>query len=190
VSGAGSLLLHPISSGSQRAVGMDVRRTGVSCSELVTGSCWTVLVGRDCCDDLIGRVGVMTRPWIVDDDLWAVSEPLLPSWPEWSPGPKPVPDRLCLQGILYVLHLDIAWQLLPLELGFGSRTALLAAPGPLATGRGFRPVVPRPARRAERGRRTRLVPRMRGRLPRPRGRGSRDLRRPPECGHGGFMLRV
>ncbi len=29
-------------------------------------------------------------------------------------------DRLCLQGILYVLHNDIAWQLLPLELGFGS----------------------------------------------------------------------
>ncbi|WP_373309460.1 transposase [Streptomyces olivaceoviridis] len=45
-----------------------------------------------------------TRPWIVDDGLWAQIEPLLPSWPERSPGPKPVPDRLCLQGILYVLH--------------------------------------------------------------------------------------
>jgi transposase len=31
-----------------------------------------------------------------------------------------VADRLCPQGILYVLHQDIAWQLLPLELGFGS----------------------------------------------------------------------
>ena len=31
-----------------------------------------------------------------------------------------MPDRLCLQGILYVLFNDIAWQLLPLELGFGS----------------------------------------------------------------------
>ncbi|MEE4423368.1 IS5 family transposase [Streptomyces sp. DSM 41528] len=61
-----------------------------------------------------------TRPWIVDDDLWALIEPLLPPRPERSPGPKPVPDRLCLQGILYVLHQDIAWQLLPLELGFGS----------------------------------------------------------------------
>ncbi|MEW2400764.1 IS5 family transposase [Streptomyces sp. NPDC046862] len=61
-----------------------------------------------------------TRPWIVDDGLWAQIEPLLPSWPERSPGPKPVPDRLCLQGILYVLHQDIAWQLLPLELGLGS----------------------------------------------------------------------
>ncbi|MGW6202173.1 IS5 family transposase [Streptomyces sp. NPDC055089] len=61
-----------------------------------------------------------TRPWIVEDDLWARIEPLLPPWPERSPGPKPVEDRLCLQGILYVLHQDIAWQLLPLELGFGS----------------------------------------------------------------------
>jgi transposase len=47
-------------------------------------------------------------------------EPLLPPWPERAPGPRPVADRLCLQGILYVLHNDIAWQLLPLELGFGS----------------------------------------------------------------------
>nr|WP_149551543.1 transposase [Streptomyces marokkonensis] len=61
-----------------------------------------------------------TRPWIVDDDLWALIEPLLPPWPEKSPGPRPVADRLCLQGILYVLHNDTAWQLLPLELGFGS----------------------------------------------------------------------
>ncbi|MEW2079335.1 IS5 family transposase [Streptomyces sp. NPDC013433] len=61
-----------------------------------------------------------TRPWTVDDDLWALIEPLLPPWPERSPGPRPVDDRLCLQGILYVLYNDIAWQLLPLELGFGS----------------------------------------------------------------------
>ncbi|WP_240449980.1 IS5 family transposase [Streptomyces sp. S1] len=61
-----------------------------------------------------------TRPWIVDDDLWVLIEPLLPPWPEKTPGPRPVPDRQCLQGILYVLINDIAWQLLPLELGFGS----------------------------------------------------------------------
>ncbi|MFE9646334.1 transposase [Streptomyces sp. NPDC006365] len=61
-----------------------------------------------------------TRPWIVDDDLWALIEPLLPRWPERSSGPRPVVDRLCLQGILCVLYNDIAWQLLPLELGFGS----------------------------------------------------------------------
>ncbi|WP_444968478.1 IS5 family transposase [Streptomyces phaeochromogenes] len=57
---------------------------------------------------------------MVDDDLWALIEPLLPPWPQRSPGPKPVDDRRCLQGILFVLHQDIAWQLLPLELGFGS----------------------------------------------------------------------
>ncbi|MFJ6251823.1 MULTISPECIES: IS5 family transposase [unclassified Streptomyces] len=60
------------------------------------------------------------RPWIVDDDLWALIEPLLPPWPERAPGPRPVPDRQFLQGILYVLHNGIARQLLPLELGFGS----------------------------------------------------------------------
>ncbi|MFB6707778.1 transposase [Streptomyces sp. NPDC056333] len=32
-----------------------------------------------------------------------------------------MPDRLCLQGILFVPRNDMAWQLLPLELGFGSR---------------------------------------------------------------------
>ncbi len=52
--------------------------------------------------------------------MWTLIEPLLPSWPEKAPGPKPVDDRLCLQGILYVLYNDISWQLLPQELGFGS----------------------------------------------------------------------
>ncbi|MGW6217682.1 transposase, partial [Streptomyces sp. NPDC055109] len=56
----------------------------------------------------------------MDDDLWALIEPLVPPWPERSPGPRPVADRLCLQGILCVHCNDIAWQLLPLELGFGS----------------------------------------------------------------------
>jgi transposase len=40
-----------------------------------------------------------SRPSIVDDDLWALIEPLLPPWPEK------------------------AWQLLPLELEFGSAQA-------------------------------------------------------------------
>ncbi|MET9686076.1 transposase [Streptomyces coeruleorubidus] len=60
------------------------------------------------------------RPWIVDDDLWALIEPLLPPWPEKAPGPRPVDGRLCLQGLLRVLCNDVSWQLLPLEMGFGS----------------------------------------------------------------------
>ncbi|MCX4884029.1 transposase [Streptomyces sp. NBC_00847] len=57
---------------------------------------------------------------MVDDELWALIEPVLPPWPERSPGPRPVDDRLCLQGILFVLFTGITWQQLPAELGFGS----------------------------------------------------------------------
>nr|WP_179893784.1 transposase [Streptomyces sp. gb14] len=51
------------------------------------------------------------------DELWALIEPLLPPWLERWAGPRPVPDRFCLQGILFN---DRPWQLLPLELEFGS----------------------------------------------------------------------
>ncbi|WP_354671307.1 transposase [Streptomyces sp. S.PB5] len=37
-----------------------------------------------------------------------------------TPGPRPVPDRQCLQGILYVLHTGIGWEDLPQERGFRS----------------------------------------------------------------------
>ncbi|MET7494896.1 transposase [Streptomyces sp900116325] len=56
----------------------------------------------------------------MDDRLWVLIDPLLPPWPERSPVRRPVSDRLCLQGILFALHNDMAWQLLPLELWFGS----------------------------------------------------------------------
>jgi transposase len=62
----------------------------------------------------------MSKAWIVDDDLWELIGPLLPPWPVKAPGPRPVPDRLCLQGILFVLHTGIGWEDLPQELGFGS----------------------------------------------------------------------
>ena len=62
----------------------------------------------------------MSGPWEIDDELWKVIEPLLPPWPTCSPGPRPVPDRLCLQGILFVLHTGIGWEDLPRELGYGS----------------------------------------------------------------------
>ncbi|WP_443034751.1 IS5 family transposase [Streptomyces sp. BE308] len=57
---------------------------------------------------------------MADDELWALVEPLLPPWPERSPGPRQVSDQFFLQGILFVLCNDTAWQLLSLELGFGS----------------------------------------------------------------------
>jgi hypothetical protein len=44
----------------------------------------------------------------VDDDVWALIEPLRPPWPTRSPGPRPVGDRLYLQDVLYVLHQDVA----------------------------------------------------------------------------------
>ncbi|MET7930173.1 transposase [Streptomyces sp. NPDC005349] len=105
----------------------------------------------------------------MDDDLWALIEPLLPLRPERSPGPKPVDDRLCLQGILYVLNQNIAWQLLFLELEFGSGQAMLEESGSLAEGRSLREVAWEPALGVEGGLRTRLDPCVRGRFPRPRG---------------------
>ncbi|MBG0566624.1 IS5 family transposase [Actinoplanes aureus] len=62
----------------------------------------------------------MSKAWVVDDELWKLIEPVLPAWPAKAPGPRPVSDRLCLQGILFVLHTGIGWEDLPQELGFGS----------------------------------------------------------------------
>lgn len=97
-------------------------------------------------------------------------EPLLPPWPERSPGPKPVPDRLGLQGILFVLHTGIPWQQLPLELGF-VRADVLETSGAMAGSRGLRPAAPDTVGGTERGWRTGLESRMRGRLPRSREKG-------------------
>jgi transposase len=47
------------------------------------------------------------RPWDVDDQLWELIQPVLPPWPQKAPGPKPIPDRSSLQGILFVLHTGI-----------------------------------------------------------------------------------
>lgn len=62
------------------------------------------------------------KPWEVDDELWAVIEPLLPKVERRTryPGRKRHPDRLVFQGILFVLHTGMAWEHLPQELGFGS----------------------------------------------------------------------
>ena len=61
------------------------------------------------------------KPWLVDDELWALLEPLLPRAGRRFryPGRKRLDDRLVLQGILFVLHTGIGWEHLPQELGFG-----------------------------------------------------------------------
>ncbi|WP_084787291.1 transposase [Nocardia sp. Root136] len=45
----------------------------------------------------------MAAPWIMDDQLWSVIEPLLPVKAAGTPGPARMNDRLVLQGILFVL---------------------------------------------------------------------------------------
>lgn len=60
---------------------------------------------------------------LLDDDLWALIEPLLPpAKPRRSkyPGRKPLDDRAVLTGILFVLQSGIPWEMLPQEMGCGS----------------------------------------------------------------------
>jgi transposase len=58
----------------------------------------------------------------IDDGLWAEIEPLIPVRQRRRryPGRKAIPDRLVLNGILYVLHTGVAWEDLPQEFGYGS----------------------------------------------------------------------
>lgn len=63
----------------------------------------------------------MARP-LIDDALWALIEPLLPSRPDrhvQGAGRKPLPDRAVLTGIVFVLRTGIPWELLPQEMGCG-----------------------------------------------------------------------
>jgi transposase len=53
---------------------------------------------------------------MVTDALWAEIQPLLPRRKKSSKGGAPsADDRLCLEGILYVLRGGIAWRLMPME---------------------------------------------------------------------------
>lgn len=64
----------------------------------------------------------MAKP-LVGDELWAIVQPLLPPpKPRRArfPGRKPIDDRRCLTGILFVLKTGIGWEDLPRELGCGS----------------------------------------------------------------------
>ncbi|MFM0489918.1 IS5 family transposase [Paraburkholderia graminis] len=60
---------------------------------------------------------------IIDDELWALIEPLLPPpKPRRTryPGRLPVSDRAALNGIVFVLKTGMRWNHLPTQLGFGS----------------------------------------------------------------------
>jgi transposase len=60
---------------------------------------------------------------LVDDELWAVVEPLLPPPKrrrKRHPGRKPLDDRAVFTGILFVLQSGIPWEMLPQEMGCGS----------------------------------------------------------------------
>lgn len=62
----------------------------------------------------------MAKP-LVSDELWEIIEPLLPPpRPKPKGGRPPVPDRLALTGLLFVLRSGIPWEMLPQELGCGS----------------------------------------------------------------------
>jgi transposase len=57
----------------------------------------------------------------VTDTLWNIFEPLLPKQEPSPQGGRPrVPDRACLEGIIFVLRSGMPWQMLPAELGYGS----------------------------------------------------------------------
>jgi transposase len=63
---------------------------------------------------------LVVQAWVVSDGLWSRIEPLLPVRSPGRRGARPLPDRLVLQGILFVLWTGIGWEDLPQELGFGS----------------------------------------------------------------------
>jgi transposase len=57
----------------------------------------------------------------VTEKLWEAIAPLLPE-PKPSPkgGRPPIPNRACLEGIIFVLKTGMSWQMLPTRLGYGS----------------------------------------------------------------------
>ena len=60
---------------------------------------------------------------LLDDDLWALIEPLLPpAKPRRNtyPGHKPLDNRAILTGILFALQSGIPWEMQPQEMGCGS----------------------------------------------------------------------
>ena len=68
----------------------------------------------------------MAKP-LLPDDLWELIRPLLPPPRPRRlryPGRKPVGDRTCLTGILFVLKTGIGWEDFPREMGCCGMTLL------------------------------------------------------------------
>ncbi len=88
---------------------------------------------------------------IVTDELWSLIEPILP---KHEPNPKgghpPVPDRVCLTGILFVLKTGIPWEDFPCEMGCCGMT-VVESTGRLAEGRRVATVARIAAGQAPRG---------------------------------------
>ena len=60
---------------------------------------------------------------LVPDGLWAAAEPLLPLAPPRPRGGRPpVPDRVALAGIVFVLRTGIRWRDVPAEMGCRGKT--------------------------------------------------------------------
>lgn len=60
----------------------------------------------------------MAKP-LLNDELWATVEPLIPVKPRRyrHPGRRPRNNRNCLEGILFVLLTGIPWEYLPAQFG-------------------------------------------------------------------------
>jgi hypothetical protein len=69
----------------KRSVRFEINPRVSASPELVTGSCRAVQPSRNQYDDWAVRDAVSVKPWIVDDELWAMVEPVLPPWPGRSP---------------------------------------------------------------------------------------------------------
>lgn len=63
----------------------------------------------------------MAEP-LVNDELWALIEPLIPKKesPTDQGGRPPISDRAALTGIIFVLKSGIPWEMLPQEMNCGS----------------------------------------------------------------------
>lgn len=63
----------------------------------------------------------MAKP-LIDDALWAIIEPLIPTKPRRFrfPGRKRLDNRRALTGIVFVLKTGIGWEDLPQEMDCGS----------------------------------------------------------------------